>query len=151
MAGKVDSGGGSLADINVTPLVDVMLVLLVIFMVTAPMMSSTKSKVQLPAVETGQNLEEKDRFLTLVVALNGTISIKDCEGCKTMTVETIPATLKENPKVKNTGQVFLHADRRLKYRVVLKVMAALHQAGALYVGLVTDPAGQSIQTRSKGK
>lgn len=137
-------GGGSqtsMSDINITPLVDVMLVLLVIFMVTAPMLSAKKTQVKLPAVETGETLELKEDDMILVLHLDRTIHFYNCASCRSMTLDTLVSTLKENPKLKQKRMVYLYGDQQLPYRFVLQVMAKLNEAGAPHVGLVTDPAG----------
>ncbi len=147
------SGGGngrtSIADINITPLVDVMLVLLVIFMVTAPMMSASKTPVKTPPVDTGHTLELSDRDTIFEIGMDKKVRFHKCDSCKHMTLDTIVGTLRENPKVKAAKQVYLFADQRLKYRYVLQVMARMREAGVMHVGLVTDPAGLKLDKRKK--
>ena len=141
MSMSVGGGGGALADINVTPLVDVMLVLLIIFMVTAPMIQPVQSKVQLPGVETGQALEPKEKFLTIDVDLQKRLWI----GKIPLDLKDLEIKLKHNPKVKQDRKVFLRADRRLKYRFVLRIMVALRRAGVERIGLVTDPSKAHVR------
>lgn len=150
MGMQMGGGGSSMSDINVTPLVDVMLVLLVIFMVTAPMMSASKTDVKLPPVDTGETLklDDKKDFI-LVVGVDKKIRIYKCKSCVAMTLQNVVAVLKENPKAKEVKQVFLYGDRRLKYRTVLQVMARLRQAGIQQVGLVTDPSGLKLDKEGK--
>ncbi|TNE44054.1 MAG: hypothetical protein EP343_30335 [Deltaproteobacteria bacterium] len=143
----IQMGGGnkqSMSDINVTPLVDVMLVLLVIFMVTAPMLSSTKTKVKLPPVDTGHTLELTDRDIIFVLGQDKTIRFHNCDSCTHMTIDTVVPKLKHNPKMKNVKQVYVYADQRLKYRFVVQVMARMREVGVAHVGLVTDPSGLKL-------
>lgn len=145
-AGRGPSKGRSsaLADINVTPLVDVMLVLLVIFMVTAPMLSTSKEKVALPPVETSETLDLKDDDVILTVDEQKQIRFSGCPTCKVMDIPTLAETLKPNQKVQQAKQVYLYADQRLQYRTVLQIMAELRKAGVFHVGLVTNPGGAPL-------
>ncbi len=144
MAMQTGGGHGSLSDINVTPLVDVMLVLLVIFMVTAPMLSSKKTDVKLPPFETGETLDLKDDDIIFTVDLQKTIRLYNCPKCTPFSMQDLVEKLKPNPKIKQAPQVFLYADQRLPYRTVLQVMAKLREAGVRQIGLVTDPAGPKL-------
>lgn len=134
----------ALADINVTPLVDVMLVLLVIFMVTAPMLSTSKEKVALPPVETSESLDLKDDDVILTVDEFKKIRFSGCSACKEMEISTLADTLKPNQKVQQAKQIYLYADQRLQYKTVLLIMAELRKAGVLHVGLVTNPGGAPL-------
>ncbi|HEY4492430.1 MAG TPA: biopolymer transporter ExbD [Acidobacteriota bacterium] len=124
--------GSALADINVTPLVDVVLVLLIIFMVTAPLMHRGID-VDLPRTAT-QTSENEER---LIVSLDkkGMIYIDDIQ---------IPmADLKEQiqkrvPSLKNKNAIFLRADRTLQYGIIMEVMDEIKSAGVPTVGLVTE-------------
>lgn len=141
MAMQTGGGNSSLSDINVTPLVDVMLVLLVIFMVTAPMLSSKKTDVKLPPFETGETLDLKDDDIIFVLDMKKEVRLYNCPKCTPFTMQNLVEKLKPNPKLKQVNQVFLYADQRLRFRTVLQVMAKLREAGVRQVGLVTDPSG----------
>jgi biopolymer transport protein TolR len=145
MGMQTGGGGGSLSEINVTPLVDVMLVLLVIFMVTAPMLSSKKTEIQLPPFETGETLDLKDDDIIFSVDKKKEIRFYNCPNCASMDLASLVDKLKDNPKVKQAQQVFLYADQDLPYRVVLQVMAKMNQAGIKRVGLVTNPGGPTSE------
>ncbi len=135
-------GGGKapLAQINVTPLVDVMLVLLVIFMVTAPMMSSTKSEVNLPPVETGETVElDEQRDFILVLTPQEEIRVHNCKTCRPLKLEELIPTFKENQKIKDSKVIYIYADRELKYRFIISVMARLRKIGVQNAALITDP------------
>jgi biopolymer transport protein TolR len=145
MAFQIGGGGKqSLSDINVTPLVDVMLVMLVIFMVTAPMLSGSKTKVKLPPVDTGQALELTDQDVIFVLDLDQKIQFYNCPTCEKLELSNMVSKLKDNPRIKEVKQVYIYGDQRLQYRFVLQVMARLRETGVIHVGLVTDPSGLKI-------
>jgi biopolymer transport protein TolR len=122
-----------MAEINVTPLVDVMLVLLIIFMVTAPMMQ-TGIDVNLPRVKakTMDVTEEK-----LVLTINDT---KEIFLNKTrMSLRDIGAKLEYIIASRIDREVFLRADRNVPYGFVVEVMAEVRKAGVDKLGMITEP------------
>ena len=125
--------GPALSDINVTPLVDVILVLLIIFMVTAPMMSRGID-VRLPKTESGSDATE-DR-LVVTVDRDSTIYLND----RPINLALLTDRLKS--QMSNTGQdfVFLRADQEVPYGRVMAVMDQIKRAGADKVGMVTRPS-----------
>ncbi|MGC4116375.1 MAG: protein TolR [Myxococcales bacterium] len=134
-------GGGrksALADINVTPLVDVMLVLLIIFMVTAPLIQQGV-KVSLPDAKAAP-IDAKEKKLVVSLDRAGKIYIGEAEvGVWPNAVEELEAKLKANAKAQADKEIYLHADKDLKYGIVVDVMAAAQRAGIPNVGMVTDP------------
>ena len=119
------------ADINVTPFVDVMLVLLIIFMVTAPMMTEGLD-VQLPKVEHSETLPTDDDHVILTIKESGALFLD--------TYEVAPADLVAvlTTNVRNPGrQLFVRADTKVNYGVVMEVMGTIRGAGITNVGLVT--------------
>lgn len=129
-------GGGSrsaLSQINVTPFVDVMLVLLIIFMVTAPMMDQGV-EVDLPEVAEAPSLPAKKEPLVVTVEKNGTISIGKIEIKK---VSKLTPVLQQALKGKVNQEVFLEADQKVPYGRVVQVMAAIKRAGVEKLGMVT--------------
>jgi len=124
---------GAMSDINVTPLVDVMLVLLIIFMVTAPMMTQGVD-VNLPkASAKGLNSEEEKIILT--ITRDRQIYINKAEVSKSELSEKIKHIFANKPN----REVFLKADRDVTYGFVVEVMATLKRAGIEKVGMVTEP------------
>jgi len=130
------SEGGMLAEINVTPLVDVMLVLLIIFMVTAPMIQQGVD-VDLPeAKATTMSADEGKLILTI------TKDKRVYLGKMEIPFAEVEAKLKANAKVQQDKELYLHADKHLEYGVVVQVMAAMKNAGIDRLGMVTDAMEQ---------
>ena len=125
--------GGLKSDINVTPLVDVMLVLLIIFMVTAPMLQ-TGVDVNLPEAK-AQTIPDDEGKLILTVTKDKRVFL----GKLPIPWDDVEKTLKNNAKLNADHELYLHADRDLPYGEVVKVMAAVKQAGVDKLGMVTDP------------
>jgi len=122
-----------MADINVTPFVDVMLVLLIIFMVTAPMMVQGVS-VSLPEVETGA-LPTDEENLVLVIKADGGIFINDFA----VTLQQLQPKLQAILEGRSSRDVFLRADKRVPYGTVVRVMSEAKAAGIDKLGMVTLP------------
>ncbi|MBI2390843.1 MAG: biopolymer transporter ExbD [Deltaproteobacteria bacterium] len=123
---------GGFADINVTPLVDVMLVLLIVFMVTAPLLS-TSLRIELPEVQ-ASNQPIKDAKLVLSIDKNEKIFFSEQDV--TANVEQILAT---NPRVQSEHELYIRADREARYRVVARAVAAARAAGVTSLNLLVDP------------
>jgi biopolymer transport protein TolR len=127
------TSGGALAEINVTPLVDVMLVLLIVFMVTAPMLQ-TGVDVDLPDAK-AQTLPDDSGKLVLTVTKDKRVFL----GKMPIEWDKLEETLKANEKLKIDKEIYLHADQNLLYRDVVGIMAIMKMAGADTLGMVTDP------------
>jgi biopolymer transport protein TolR len=123
----------AMSDINVTPFVDVMLVLLIIFMVTAPMMQQGVD-VNLPETTT-QPLRVKDDPLILTVKKGGEYFL----GRKEVSLEELVPRLEALFEARGSKDVYLRADRSAPYGVVVKAMAAAREAGSTRLGVVTEP------------
>lgn len=123
----------SISQINITPLVDVMLVLLIIFMVTAPILQQGVN-VDLPEVTAGP-LTGKDDQLVVVVTREGKIQLNDSP----LKVEELGQKLVSILKVRPDREVYLRADRNVPYGKVVEVMAAVRNAGVKKLGMVTEP------------
>jgi biopolymer transport protein TolR len=127
--------GGMMAEINVTPFVDVMLVLLIIFMVTAPLMT-TGVPLDLPRAE-APPLTGDDNQLVLSVDKDEQYFIGDNPFPFAELAPKLKAIAEANPN----QQVFVRADGTLQYEKVLQLLAVAKNAGISKVGLVTQPGG----------
>ncbi|MCC7071827.1 MAG: ExbD/TolR family protein [Deltaproteobacteria bacterium] len=135
MAFSSRSGGNvPMSEINVTPLVDVMLVLLIIFMVTAPLLQQGV-KVDLPDAQAEPMKTSTEERLVLTLAKDG----KAYLGKTEVPVERITELLSANEKLKIDKELYLHADQELPYGLVVRVMAAAKEGGAETLAMVTDP------------
>lgn len=128
------------AEINVVPLIDVMLVLLIVFMIAAPMMTQG-IKVELPQAASEPVESKEDEPITVSVKADGTYYIDlagDAEAPRPLAEikSIVSKVLKEKP---NTP-VFVQGDKKVDYGVVVTLMGELKQAGAPSVGLITEPA-----------
>jgi biopolymer transport protein TolR len=128
-------GGGAISQINVTPLVDVMLVLLVIFMVTAPIIQQGV-QVNLPQASAGA-IAGSEELLIVTIAKNGKVYLNDNE----MTLAELGKKLEAIKKLQVDKQVYLRADQDVRYGVVMRTIAQIKQAGIERLGMVTRPPG----------
>src|SRR6266478_5910018 len=144
-------GSGSIAQINVTPLVDVMLVLLVIFMVTAPIIQQGVA-VNLPKVK-AEALPGKEEQFVVSITRPGEIYLNDAKLSSDQLTDKLKAISQERPD----RQVFIRADDQVPYGEVIRTMAAIKAAGIENVGMVTEmPASDSTaepppHSRSEGE
>lgn len=141
MAAYVNRRGGSrLSDINVTPLVDVMLVLLVIFMVTAPMLEQNQSQVNvdLPQVAAAPSNVAEDAIV-ITVDRGRRIFIND----RPIARAELKAKLTGLFKGRARKEIFLRADQAVSYGEVVKTMGAIREAGITRLNMVTDPLENS--------
>ncbi len=132
----MSSGGGSdqlNAEINVTPLVDVMLVLLIIFMITAPMMN-TGVDLDLPQV-TAQKVEDPQGKLVLSIDRAKQLRL----GTTVILWKDLSVKLSANERVQQEKQLYIEADASLPYSVVVTAMAVAKDAGVTKVMMLTDP------------
>jgi len=128
------AGGGPMADINVTPLVDVMLVLLIIFMITAPLMSH-KVKVDLPqaTLETKPDIDQPP--ITLAVTANGEVYWNDEKVSTEMLEARLAVLAQRTPQ----PQVDVRADNVTRYAIIADVVKKVRLAGIRKVGFVSSP------------
>ncbi len=122
-----------MSEINVTPMVDVMLVLLIIFMVTTPLIQQGV-KVNLPETRAAP-VEADEKKVVLSIDANKRVFIGEVE----ISLADLEQKLKANAKLQNEKELFLHADRTLPYGVVVDVMATAQRCGITNVGMITDP------------
>ena len=151
-AGVINSGGGGkssrrrrrrrsqpMAEINVTPFVDVMLVLLIIFMVAAPLMT-VGVPVELPKTAANALATDQEEPLTVTITAEGVVMIQKTETAQGELVAKLRAIASERASTK----VFLRADGSVAYEQVVQIMGALNAGGFDDIGLVTDIGGPSL-------
>ena len=130
------SRGGVLAEINVTPLVDVMLVLLIIFMIAAPMLHQG-IEVNLPEADAEQLPLRVEDPMVLSLNKQGLVFIRDTPVHPSQLVDRLQPLL----EARGDDSVFLKGDKDLPYGKVIEVLDVLHQGGITHVGLVTEGTG----------
>ena len=128
----IKTGGGFLNEINVTPFVDVMLVLLIIFMVTAPLMTQGV-EVDLPTTRTVKNLPQDSEHLILSVKKDGTLFLDEYQ----VGLDELQAHLKQLVS-KQQKQLFLRADKEVAYGTVVRIMGEVKSAGIDRLGIVAE-------------
>lgn len=142
------SGGGRrrrkrraqpMSEINVTPFVDVMMVLLIIFMVAAPLLT-VGVPVELPKTAASALPSETEEPLTVTIAADGAVSIQNTEVSRDDLIPRLQAISAERAD----DRVFLRADGAVTYDVVAQVMGALNAGGFSSIGLVTDVGGPAL-------
>ena len=124
------------AEFNVTPLVDVMLVLLIVFMVAAPLLS-VGVPVELPKTD-AKSLPAEQEPITITVNKDGLIYIQDTE----IALDNLAPRLEAISTNGYNERIYLRADEDSDYGAVIKVMARVNAAGFSNLGLVTDPVSQ---------
>ena len=135
-------GRRTMNDINMVPFIDVMLVLLIIFMVTAPMLSP--GVIDVPSV--GQAARQPDRFVQVIITTDATLQLKEGSSqgaAQDVTLEQLAAQVQalQGPTAPNSGPVpvVIAADKNVKYDTVVHVMDTLQRAGIARVGLSVQP------------
>ncbi len=128
-----------MAEINVTPFVDVMLVLLIIFMVAAPMLT-VGVPVELPKTAANALPSEKEEPLTVTLTASGEILIQETPTAADALIPKLRAIALE----RSSDRVYLRADGAISYEAVVQVMGALNAGGFSNIGLVTDVGGPAL-------
>lgn len=131
-AGRRGRRGERFSEINVTPFVDVMLVLLIVFMVTAPLLT-VGVPVELPKTEAKQ-LAADETPLTVTVRADGALYLQETQTEEADLLPKLKALAKEGLQ----SRIFIRADDKVDYGVVARVMARINAAGYRNIGLVTD-------------
>ena len=131
-------GRRTINEINMVPFIDVMLVLLIIFMVTAPLV--TPSLIDLPSV--GKGSKTPDRVIQIVISKDETMELKDRGTTQKLSQREIASAVKKAQGDESGTPVVISADRNVKYESVVKVMDTLQKSGVQRVGL-------SVQLGSK--
>ena len=153
-AGVIGKDGGSgrrgrrrggrarpMAEINVTPFVDVMLVLLIIFMVAAPLMV-VGVPVKLPETAATSLPADQEEPLTVTVTAEGAVMIQTSEIPRGELINRLRAVAAE----RDSDRVYLRADGTVPYENVMQIMGALNRGGFKNIGLVTEPGGPSLDS-----
>jgi biopolymer transport protein TolR len=130
--------GGGFTDINVTPLVDVMLVLLVVFMVTAPLLTGAL-KVELPNVA-AQDTTVKDTKLVVTVTKEEKILFGEDDVTK-----NVEEVLLNNPRIQKEKELYIRADKEARYGAVARVVAAARAAGVEGLNLLVQPEEEDLK------
>jgi len=151
-AGVINSGSGGkgnlrrrrrrsqpMAEINVTPFVDVMLVLLIIFMVAAPLMT-VGVPIELPKTAAKALATDQEEPLTVTITAEGVVMIQKTETAR----EELVAKLRAIAAERDSAKVYLRADGAVPYETVVQVMGALNAGGFEDIGLVTDIGGPAL-------
>lgn len=156
-AGVMKSGGGGrrrrgsrgkaavMSEINVTPMVDVMLVLLIIFMVAAPLLT-VGVPLELPKTAAKAVPTEQEEPLTVSVQADGKVSIQNTE----VAPDELIAKLRAIAAERQDDKIFLRADGAIPYEQVVQVMGALNNGGFSNITLVTDGGGPSFNGTGAG-
>lgn len=129
-------GRRTINEINMVPFIDVMLVLLIIFMVTAPLI--TPSVIDLPSV--GKAAKQPDKIIQIVVSKNDTLELKVDDKTSSVNLKDLAASVKQAQGARDSvaaadSAVVISADKSVKYETVVKVMDTLQRAGIQRVGL----------------
>ena len=129
-------GRRTISEINMVPFIDVMLVLLIIFMVTAPLI--TPSMIDLPSI--GKAAKQPDQVIQIVISKDELLELKLKENSKPVQLETLAAEVKNaqgsgDAASRANTAVVISADKTVKYETVVKVMDTLQRAGIARVGL----------------
>lgn len=149
VVGRGDNGGGKrrrshakrkpMAEINVTPFVDVMLVLLIIFMVAAPLLT-VGVPIELPKTAAQPLPTDQQEPLTIALSADGVLQIQNEDADRANFIAQLQAIAAE----RNDDKVFLRVDGSVQYAEVAEIMGALNKAGFNNIGLVTDAGGPAL-------
>jgi len=129
----LDNGDDMVSEINMTPLVDVMLVLLIIFIITVPVLTHSV-KLDLPRADNTPNLV-KPESVNISVTADGALHWNDDTVNEAQLTSRLEAAATQQPQ----PEIFIRGDRKVDYERVVKVMAAVQRAGVLKLGFVTEP------------
>src|SRR5512147_2898928 len=137
MGASVGRGGRGFRDINVTPLVDVMLILLVVFMVTAPLLT-TGLRIDLPDVKAA-NTPVKDARLLVTVTKEERVLFGEED-----VTDRIDSALRDNARVQKERELYIRADKAARYGIVATVVAAARASGVESLNLLVEPVVEEL-------
>jgi biopolymer transport protein TolR len=150
MAGSTGgSGRQTLTEINVTPLVDVMLVLLIIFMVTAPLIQQGV-EVNLPEAR-AKPVDAEEQKLVLSIKSDKSLYLGTSVFGARVPLDDLEDKLRGNTRAMKDKELYLHADKALPYGFVVDVMAKVQRAGVVNVGMITNPTPDRVRERPEGR
>ena len=132
--GGLENDDEVMKEINVTPLVDVMLVLLIIFILTIPVLTHT-IKLDLPQVSSQPNQDIQPNTITLSIARNGDVSWDN----ETLTQEQLVSRLQTLSQTENPPEIHIRGDQYTDYGNVVRIMALAQEAGIKKLGFITKP------------
>jgi biopolymer transport protein TolR len=132
MGARVKKGRGGFTEINVTPLVDVMLVLLIVFIVTAPLLT-TGLRIDLPNVQAA-NTPVKDAKLVVSITKEERVIFGEVD-----ITQNLEAVLRENARVQTEKELYIRADEQARYGIVARAVAAARSAGVTSLNLLVNP------------
>jgi biopolymer transport protein TolR len=135
--GKLERSASNqpVAEINMTPLIDVMLVLLVIFIIAAPLMTSSV-KLELPKTENTSNVDAPEGTLVVSLKANGALFLKDSEISAASLATVFETAAKKNAQT----ELHIRADKKVPYGEVAKLMSTAQTKGLVRIGFITDPS-----------
>jgi biopolymer transport protein TolR len=140
-------GRQTLTEINVTPLVDVMLVLLIIFMVTAPLIQQGV-EVNLPDAR-AKPVKAEEQKLVLSIKADRSLWLGTSEDAARVPLAGLEEKLKANTRVQKDHELYLMADKALPYGYVVDVMATLQRAGVVNLGMITNPSPGKVKDQEE--
>ena len=143
MALSGNRGKGAFTEINVTPLVDVMLVLLIIFMVTAPLIQQGV-EVHLPEAR-AKTVDAQEQKLVLSIKADRSLWLGTTDDAARVAYDDLEEKLRANPRAQRDHELFLMADKALPYGFVVDVMATVQRAGITSMGMITNPAPERVR------
>ncbi|HEV2202355.1 MAG TPA: biopolymer transporter ExbD [Bryobacteraceae bacterium] len=147
---KKPEAPGVTSDINVTPMVDVMLVLLIIFMVITPMLTKG-ANVEMVRTKNPIAMKDADKEDAILVAITRSGDLFVSPGNKRMSLEELPSRVRDLQTNKLDKTVYIKADARSKYQRVEEVVDSLRSAGVDQLGLLTEQIPQDRPTRPPAK
>ncbi len=134
-SGLDSSSDDVVSDINMVPLIDVMMVLLIIFIITVPVLTHTV-KLDLPRADNTPQMV-KPEAINLSIATDGVVYWNNDRLDEQQLVQRLEVAAKDEPQ----PEVFIRGDRKVEYEHVAKTMAAVQRSGLLKLGFVTEPGG----------
>ncbi len=143
------SGRQTLNEINVTPLVDVMLVLLIIFMVAAPLIQQGV-EVSLPEAK-AKPVDAEEQKLVLSIRADKSLYLGTSDDAAKIPLDALEDKLRANVRAQKDKELYLFADKALPYGFVVDVMATVQRAGIVNVGMITNPMPEKAREAREAK